>query len=147
MDAIDRRIINELQDAFPIVDRPFATVAEKLNLDENDLIARVQQLRETGVASRFGPMYQAERMGGALTLCALSAPPERFDDVVEIVNSFAEVAHNYEREHELNMWFVVATEEPGRIAEVLAEIEEKTRLPVYDFPKEAEYFVGLRFVA
>ena len=147
MDVVDRRIINELQDAFPVVDRPFAKVAEKLNLDENDLIARVQQLRETGVASRFGPMYQAERMGGALTLCALSAPPERFDDVVEIVNSFAEVAHNYERDHELNMWFVVATEEPGRIAEVLVEIEEMTGLPVYDFPKEAEYFVGLRFEA
>ena len=147
MDAMDRSIINELQDGFPIVEQPFAQVAKKLGLDEHDLIQRLKNLRDSGVASRFGPMYHAERMGGALSLCALAAPLDRYDEVAETVNSFDEVAHNYAREHELNMWFVVATEIPERIAEVLAEIELLTGLTVYNFPKEAEYYVGLRFDA
>ncbi|MDO8608775.1 MAG: AsnC family transcriptional regulator [Phaeospirillum sp.] len=147
MDDIDRRIINALQGGFPIVERPFAAAAEALGLAEAELLARIKALREAGTISRFGPMWHAEKMGGGLTLTAMKVPAERFDEVADIVNSFPEVAHNYAREHALNMWFVVATERPERIAEVLAEIEARTGLPVHDMPKTEEFFVGLRFEA
>lgn len=147
MDEIDRRIINGLQGGFPICERPFAAAAAKLGLEEADLLARVAVLREAGTISRFGPMWHAEKMGGGLTLTAMSVPAERFDEVAGVVNSFSEVAHNYAREHALNMWFVVATERPERIGEVLAEIEARTGLAVHDMPKIEEFFVGLRFEA
>ena len=70
-------------------------------------------------------------------------PEEAFEDVTEAVNAFPEVAHNYRREHRLNMWFVLATETPERIAEVIAEIEAATGLPVFNMPKQEEFHVRL----
>ena len=147
MDAIDRRLINALQGGFPICGRPYADVAERLGLDEDDVILRLERLLEGGVLSRFGPMYDAERLGGGLTLAAMAVPEARFDEVAAIVGGFPEVAHNYQRTHALNMWFVVATERPERIAEVLREIEAATGLPVLDLPKVEEYFLELRLSA
>lgn len=147
MDDTDRAIINGLQGGFPICERPFAAAAAALGLGEGELIARLKRLAAEGVISRFGPMWHAERMGGELSLCAMKVPAERFDEVAGVVNSFPEVAHNYAREHAFNMWFVVATERPGRVAEVLAEITARTGLAVHDMPKIEEFYVGLRFEA
>lgn len=146
MDNSDRAIINYLQGGFPLCERPYQVVAERLGLDETDLLQRLQRLLDDKILSRFGPMYHAEKLGGGLTLAALKVPVDRFDEVTATVNAFPEVAHNYQREHELNMWFVLATETPQRIAEVIAEIEQCTGLKVYNMPKEREYFVGLQWV-
>ena len=143
LDAVDRRLINRLQEGLPLVTRPYAAVAEALGIDEGDLLYRLERLRESGVLSRFGPMYHAERLGGGLTLAALAVPEPDFERVVEAVNAFPEVAHNYRREHPLNMWFVLATETPARIDEVIAAIEAATGLPVYNMPKEEEFHVRL----
>lgn len=140
----DRAIVNRLQDGLPIVDRPFEQVAGELGISEYVLMKRLQALLDDGLLSRFGPMYHAERLGGAFCLAALSAPAERFDEIARKVNAFDEVAHNYRREHELNMWFVLATDDPDRIPAVIAEIEAATGLKVYDFPKLDEYFVRFR---
>lgn len=147
MDEIDRAIINGLQGGFPVCERPFAAAGEALGITEADLIERLRRLSAEGVISRFGPMWHAEKMGGGLSLCAMQVPPERFDEVALVVNGFPEVAHNYAREHTLNMWFVLATEKRQRIAEVLTAIEFETGIPVYDMPKIEEFFVGLRFEA
>jgi siroheme decarboxylase len=147
MDEVDRRLINALQGGFPICERPYAEVATRLGLDEDDVVGRLEQLLENGVLSRFGPMYDAERLGGGLTLAAMAVPEDRFGEVTGVVNGFPEVAHNYERTHELNMWFVVATERPERIGEVLREIEAATGLRVLDLPKLEEYFLQLRLSA
>ncbi len=143
LDAADRRLINRLQDGLPLVARPYAAVAEELGIAEGDLLGRLARLREGGVLSRFGPMYHAERLGGGLTLAALAVPESDFDRVSEAVNAFPEVAHNYRREHELNMWFVLATETPDRIAETIAGIEAATGLTVFNMPKEEEFHVRL----
>ena len=145
MDQLDRAIINEFQGGFPISARPYAEAAERVGIDEQGFIDRLQVLLDDGVLSRFGPMYHAERLGGALTLAAMAVPEDRFDAVAGQVNGHGEVAHNYAREHELNMWFVLATEEPERIAEVIAEIEAETGLTVFNMPKKEEFFIGLRF--
>lgn len=143
LDDVDRRLINRLQAGLPLVPRPYAVVAEELGIGEGELIYRLERLCEDGVLSRFGPMYHAERLGGGLTLAALAVPEADFERVAETVNAFPEVAHNYRREHALNMWFVLATETPTRIGEVLAEIEAATRLPVFNLPKEEEFHVRL----
>ncbi len=144
-DFIDRNIINNLQGGFPVSERPYADAAKQLGITENELIERITKLLELGILSRFGPMYHAERLGGGLTLAALSVPEADFEQVAAQVNAFPEVAHNYAREHELNMWFVLATEQPERIDEVICEIEAKTGLHVYNMPKQREYYIGLKF--
>ncbi|MFO1128752.1 MAG: AsnC family transcriptional regulator [Rhodospirillales bacterium] len=147
MDDLDRRIVNGLQGGFPLSERPFADAAAILAISEATLIERIDRLRRDGWLSRFGPMFNADRLGGATTLAAMAVPAAEFDRIAAIVNAFPEVAHNYAREHALNMWFVVATEVPGRIGEVIAEIEVATGLHVYDMPKLEEYFVEARFIA
>jgi DNA-binding Lrp family transcriptional regulator len=147
MDALDRAIVNTLQGGFPLSERPYAEVAERLGTTEDELIARLGRLLESGVLSRFGPMYHAGRMGGDLTLCALVVPPDRFETVAAQVNAHPEVAHNYARDHALNMWLVLATPRPGRTDEVIEAIERQTGLTVYPFPKVEEFFVGLRLEA
>lgn len=147
MDQLDRSIINRLQQGFPICHAPYKRVAEQLGIDETELLHRLQALLADGVLSRFGPMYHAERMGGALTLAALKVPEQRFEEVSEIVNRFPEVAHNYARNHALNMWFVLATEKPEQVQTVIEAIERQTGLTVYNMPKIKEYYVGLQLEA
>ena len=147
MDSIDRDIINNLQGGFPLSERPYADAAARLGLTEDELIRRLDGMLEKGALTRFAPMYHAERLGGALTLAAMKIPPPDFERVAGIVNGFPEVAHNYAREHEFNMWFVLATETPARINEVIGEIEKATGYAVYNMPKLEEFFVGLRFEA
>lgn len=143
----DARLIDHLHGGFPLVDRPFAAVAEQLGWSEERVIARLQALLDQGVLTRFGPLFQIERAGGQFVLAAIAVPEERFDAVNLIVNSFPEVAHNYRRTHALNMWFVVAAESPGQAMDAIARIEEAVGLPVLAFPKEEEYFVELRLPA
>lgn len=143
MDELDRHIINDLQGGFPVSERPFLDAAVRLNTTESELITRIRCMLDDGLLTRFGPLFHAERMGGALSLCAMKVPKERFDEVAEQVNSFPEVAHNYQREHAMNMWFVLATETAAQLEAVLGEIEARTGIMVFNLPKEEEFYVGL----
>lgn len=147
MDATDRSIINALQGGFPLCERPYQTVAEQLGIGEGELLARLQRLLANKTLTRFGPMYQIERMGGAFSLAAMHVPEADFDRIAELVNAMPEVAHNYQRDHHLNMWFVLATEAPEGIASAIAGIEAAAGRPVINVPKEREYFVGAHFQA
>ncbi len=144
LDTVDRRIINSLQGGFPVCERPFEAAARDLGISELELISRLEVLQERKCLSRFGPMYNAERLGGDVTLAAMAVPQERYEDVAELVNAHGEVAHNYARDHQYNMWFVVAAERPEQIAEVLGRIEIETGLKVLNLPKLEEYFIGLK---
>lgn len=147
IDALDARLIDRLHGGFPLVERPFEAVAAEFDIGEAELIERLQRLLDHGVLTRFGPLFQIERVGGRFLLAALRVPEERFDDVAALVNDLPEVAHNYRREHALNMWFVVAAELPQAVDAAVARIERETGLRVYAFPKEREYFVELRLTA
>ncbi len=147
MDAVDRAVVNALQGGFPLSERPYRDAAAALGLTEAALLARLERLLADGVLSRFGPLWNVERMGGAYTLAALHAPPERYEEVTALVNAHPEVAHNYAREHRLNMWFVVAATSRARIDEVLAAIAAETGCRVDDFPREDEFRIEARFDA
>ena len=148
LDAIDRRIVDALQGGFPICERPYAAAAESLGIAEDELLARLQAMLDRKVLTRFGPMFQIERMGGAFVLAALAVPDADWERVNAAVNAFPEVAHNYRRESDLNtpfnMWFVLATETKDGIAEAVRKIEAATGLTVHPFPKLKEYFVEMK---
>jgi DNA-binding Lrp family transcriptional regulator len=147
MDDIDRALVNGLQGGFPLCPRPYAAVAKRFDLQEDELLRRIEKLLSDGTLTRFGPMFDAERLGGAFSLCAMSVPAADFERVAALVNAHPEVAHNYEREHRFNMWFVLATVSRAEIDRVIAAIEAETGCPVLNLPREAEYFVELKLVA
>ncbi|MDA8110489.1 MAG: AsnC family transcriptional regulator [Betaproteobacteria bacterium] len=147
MDELDRAIVNGLHGGFPVCERPFAEAAASLGTDEATLIERINRLLEGGVLTRFGPLFDAEALGGAFTLCALAVPGAEVERVAAIVNGFPEVAHHYERAHRYNLWFVLATETRGAIPATIARIEAATGYPVLDLPRLDEYFVELKLPA
>jgi len=147
MDELDRRIVNRLQGGFPLCERPFAEAARALGTDEDTLLARLRRLIETNTLTRFGPLFDAERLGGGFSLCAMSVPQEDFERVAALVNAHPEVAHNYERAHRLNMWFVLATDAVSKIRPIIETIERETGHAVLNLPREQEYFVELRLTA
>jgi DNA-binding Lrp family transcriptional regulator len=147
LDAKDRALINALQGGFPLCDEPYAAVGAALGLSGDEVITRLRSLLDRKVLTRFGPMYQIERIGGAFVLAALKVPEADYESVAAAVNALPEVAHNYRRDHALNMWFVLATETPEGIAAAIGKIEAATGLPVFAFPKEREYFVEMKLNA
>ncbi|WP_417829216.1 Lrp/AsnC family transcriptional regulator [Thalassospira sp.] len=144
MNRLERDLLNNLQGGFPICPHPFRELAERLGYSESTVINAVKKLLADGVISRFGPLFNTEKLGGAVTLAAMAVPHEQFDTVAKQVNSFDEVAHNYEREDHLNMWFVVLASDHEALADVLRRIEAETGLEVLNFPKEKEYFLELK---
>lgn len=144
LDATDRAAINLLQDGIALAPSPFAEPAAQLGISVEELLARLTRLREIGAITRFGPFFDAAAMGGAFCLCAMAVPPEKFEEVMTLVNAHPEVAHNYERNHRLNMWFVLAAVAPEGIEQVAGEIERETGMCVLRFPKLEEFFIGFR---
>ena len=140
----DRKLINHLQDDLPLVSRPFAVVGQKMGLSEQDVINRIRHLRDDGILTRFGPFFDAQALGGSLCLCAMIIPEDQFEDIAAKVNAYPEVAHNYQRDHRLNMWFVLATETQLAMTNTIKSIEQETGLRVFSFPKEREFFIGFR---
>jgi DNA-binding Lrp family transcriptional regulator len=141
-DPTARAIINGLQGGFPLTNRPFRDAGGELGLSEGELLDGIRGLADDGRLSRFGPLWNASGLGGDVCLCAMAVPTDRFDDVAAVVNAHPEVAHNYERAHALNMWFVISVDRSERIGEVVATIECETGIAVYAMPKTREFFVG-----
>ncbi|WP_170407319.1 Lrp/AsnC family transcriptional regulator [Ruegeria arenilitoris] len=147
LDDTDRRLLNRLQEDLPLTPRPYADVAAELGIAEQDLLDRLERMKADRVITRFGPFFDAAAMGGDFCLCAMAVPEAEFETVLTKVNAHPEVAHNYERTHRLNMWFVLATETPEAITATADAIERETGLTVHRFPKLQEFFIGFRVAA
>ncbi|MCK4711160.1 MAG: Lrp/AsnC family transcriptional regulator [Gammaproteobacteria bacterium] len=143
-DPLEIAFVNKYQGGFPVCEQPYSIIASELGTNEATLISTIEHLLKDGWLTRFGPLYDAKQMGGGLTLAALSVPENKFEKVTAIVNAYDEVAHNYRREHKLNMWFVVATETEQAVLNVISDIELKTGLKVFNCPKLQEFYVGLK---
>ncbi len=147
LDDTDRAILNRMQDDLPLTAHPYAAVAAELGIAETDLLERLARMKEERVITRFGPFLDAAAMGGAFCLCAMAVPEGEFEAVLTKVNAHPEVAHNYERTHRLNMWFVLATETPEGIKAAAVAIERETGIEVLCFQKLQEFFIGFRVAA
>ena len=139
----EKTLLNRLQGDLPLVPEPFVVIAEELGVSEVDVINTLRSLHETKVITRFGPLFDIVKKKGALSLCALKVSEERLDEVAELVNGYTQVAHNYLRENEWNMWFVLAAKSQQELDDTFKNIVEKADCPGIDCPKEKEFFVGL----
>lgn len=122
---------------------PYADLACKLAISEEVLLDKMKEFSSSGLLTRVGPFYNMDKSTGYVSLIAMMIPEERFVDVSIIVNSFEEVAHNYQRQHQFNMWFVLASKNALEALAVLQKIEELTQLKTYRFPKEREFTLDL----
>ena len=138
------RLLDEFQRDLPLEPRPYATMARRLGMTEETLLATLRRLVAEGVVSRVGAVVTPHRAGWS-TLAAMQVPEEMLEAVAEFVSAFPEVNHNYQREHRLNLWFVVAAASDWRVEQVLREIEYRTGLPVLDLPLEEAFRLDLGF--
>ena len=143
-DAIDKRLLNDYQQGLPLSPRPFAEIADALGVDEKDVIARLKRLKESGAISRVGPVFRPKRLGSS-TLAAMAVPTDQLEQVAQLVNGYSEVNHNYEREHEYNLWFVVTGEDERHVSRVIRDIWQRTGIDVLNLPMLAEYHIDLGF--
>ncbi len=143
-DATDKTLLNDFQREFPLEPRPFARIAETLDLSEDEVLARLADLRDRGAISRVGAVVRPNTVG-ASTLAAMAVPADRLDEVAAIVDAEPAVNHNYEREHEINLWFVVAAADAAGVRETLRRIERNTGLKVLDLPLEDSFHIDLGF--
>ena len=143
-DQVARRLLNDYQRDFPLEPRPYARIADELGVHEEDVLALLADLQAGGTVSRIGAVIRPNTIG-ASTLAAMTVPAERLAAVAALVSARPEVNHNYEREHELNLWFVVAAADTDAVHAVLKSIEAETGLPVIDLPLQAAYHIDLGF--
>jgi len=144
MGDADLELLNRFQRDFPLAAHPFRVIAERLGWRENEVLAALRRLQEEGKVSRVGAVFAARRLGVS-TLAALAVPPARLEAVAERVNEYPEVNHNYQREHDFNLWFVLTTASASRLQAVLAEIGDETGLPMLDLPLLEEFHIDLGF--
>jgi DNA-binding Lrp family transcriptional regulator len=140
----ERRLLDEYQRGLPLEPRPFARVAETLGISEQQVLDRLQRLQDIGVVSRVGPVFRPNRVGVS-TLAALAVPPDSLAQVADVVSAFAEVNHNYEREHDYNLWFVVTARDAVQLEQVLETIAARTGLEPLNLPMLEDYYIDLGF--
>jgi DNA-binding Lrp family transcriptional regulator len=144
LDDLDRRLLNDFQQDFPLSSTPYADMARRLGVTEEAVLTRLAALKQAGAISRVGAVVRPNTVGVS-TLAAMAVPREELETVAAIVNGYAEVNHNYEREHRLNLWFVAAASDAARLQQVLDEIAHRTGHEVLSFPLVEDYHIDLGF--
>jgi len=146
---LEKQLLNDYQQGMPMVSEPYSEIAREINLKgfsvtEKEVIDTLASLKERGMISRVGPVFQPRNVGSS-TLAAIAVPAERMEEVANIVSSFSQVNHNYEREHQFNLWFVVTAGSQDEVEQALYEIEQQTGLSVMNLPMEQDYHIDLGF--
>ncbi len=109
-EGLDRELLNLAQKELPLVREPFAALADQLSTTEADVIARLAHWRdEEHVIRQISAIFDTRKLGYRSMLVAQRIPADRIDEAAAIVNAHPGVSHNYEREHDFNLWFTVAT--------------------------------------
>ncbi len=149
LDEIDKQILQILQDDFPLVEEPWKAVAEKLNLTEREVINHLKQLYQQGITRKIGAVIDKSKIGlTAATLVALKVPAERIEQVSEVINQHQGVSHNYERDHEYNVWFTLKASSQNELNLSIKEITEKAAVAAKDIlslPTKNCFKINVRF--
>jgi DNA-binding Lrp family transcriptional regulator len=146
MDDTDLRILAAVQQEFPLVVRPFRALGDKLGLDEDEVISRLENLEKDGLVRRIGPILDIRRLGLTGVLVAVKVSEEEAQGVADVVDRYDEVSHNYLRPNDsgYNMWFTISAKE-NRIHEILAEISSETGRKLLVLPTTRIFKIGVKF--
>lgn len=141
---LEQHLLNDFQHGLPLVPRPFQVLAEKLGSTEQEVIDTLAELQQQGYVSRVGAVIRANTIG-ASTLAAMAVPATELERVAQLVNSYTEVNHNYQREHQFNLWFVATAATETELRKVLQDIEQRSGYPVLYLPMLEDYHIDLGF--
>ncbi len=148
LNETDRKLIEILQEDFPLVEKPWKEISGKLRLSENEVISRLKQLHEAGIIQKIGPVIDGRKIGlAAATLVAMKVPKNKVDFVVRIINEYNSVSHNYEREHEYNIWFTITASNTEQLTNILEEIKQKTGIEqddILNLPTTNRFKINVR---
>jgi DNA-binding Lrp family transcriptional regulator len=150
IDALDCRILEALQQDFPLHVRPFDVLAQRLKIDADVLWTRVEAMLERGVVRRIGASFDSRKLGFCSTLAAVRVGPERAERAAEAIGRYPEVTHSYLRDHEFNIWFTIIAPDKQRIETILAEIRAALALAssdVLNLPIKRMFKLDARFKA
>lgn len=146
LSPLEREVLQVIQDEFPLARRPFLQVAGCLGRGEEEVIEAVRGLKERGVIRRIGASFNSERLGLATTLVAMKVPLERLEEVAQVVSSYPEVTHNYQRDHQYNLWFTIVALDQSRIEEILDQVKQKTGISeIYSLPAMRRFKIRVKF--
>ena len=146
LDEMDRMILNEIQSHFPIEARPYQVLGEKLGCSEEEVLQRVQDLKDREVIRRIGANCNSRKLGYTSTLCAAKVPSRLMARFVEVVNSYMGVTHNYRRDHDYNIWFTLIAPSEEKIKRILGEIIELSGVgEVISLPAERLFKIQVDF--
>lgn len=134
LDQIDRRLLDLLQEGFPMTVRPYQSLGESLGLDEDEVLERIARLKHDGVIRRIGGIFDSRNMGYYSLLCASRVGEEQLDAIGQAVTGLAGVTHNYIREHEYNLWFTLTAVSPAAAEEQLAGLEKAFGIDILRLP-------------
>ncbi|WP_011393685.1 siroheme decarboxylase subunit alpha [Neomoorella thermoacetica] len=146
LDQLDRRLLNLIQEEFPLVARPYQEIGCRLGLSEDEVIRKIRKLKTEGIIRRLGGVFELRQLGYTSTLCALKVPPGRLEEVAAVVNSFPGVTHNYLREHDYNMWFTLIGPDRRHLENVIRAIKERTGITeLLELPAERPFKIRVNF--
>ena len=142
--TLEQHLLNDYQRDMSLSATPYADMAEQLGVSEEKILESINSLQDRGVISRVGPVFRPNRIGVS-TLAAMAVPEQDVECVARIISAFPEVNHNYQRDHEYNLWFVVTASSAEHLDIVLYEIEQHTEYPLMSLPMLDDYFIDLGF--
>ncbi len=142
--SLEKLLMNDFQHDFPLSPQPFHEIANRYSVDATLVLDVYEKLIGEGAISRIGPVIKPNTIGASL-LAALLVPEEKLNEIAEMVNTYPEVNHNYEREHKFNLWFVVTAADDTRLEIILSEIKEKSGCQLLRLPLEEAFHIDLGF--
>ena len=146
MDNTDKKLLDIVQDSFPLVSEPYQDMASVLGVSEDDVISRLKRLKNDGIIRRMGAIFDSKKLGYSSTLCAMKAPNQRVDELAQIINQYVGVTHNYVRNHEYNVWFTITARSREELDKIQAEIREKSGIDeLIDLPAIRLFKIRVRF--
>ena len=146
LDEMDRLILNEIQSHFPLETRPYRVLAEKLGFSEDEVMQRVQTMKDQEIIRRIGANFNSRKLGYTSTLCAAHVQPEQMEGFVEIVNGYLGVTHNYRRDHHYNIWFTLIASSEQEIERILREITQESGVgEIISLPAEKVFKIQVDF--
>jgi DNA-binding Lrp family transcriptional regulator len=141
---LERRLLNDFQHNLPLTSAPYADIAEQVGASEDEVISAIQKLTEDGVISRVGAVFTPNKIGVS-TLAAIAVSEDKLQEIADMINEYAEVNHNYEREHDFNLWFVITAANDERLKEIINEVEQKCGTQVLNLPLVEDFHIDLGF--
>lgn len=145
LDKNDLALLDILQNAFPLSLQPYQDIGSALGINEDEVLQRIARLKNEGLIRRMGAIIDSRQLGFYSTLCAVSVPEARIDEMAAIVNRIAGVTHNYLREHHYNMWFTLTVASRDEAEKQLRELEEISGLKVISMPARKVYKIKVSF--